>query len=46
MEHLVENDGILLDWRSVSVVSTADVLFEEMQLDKPVLEVTDRPNRR
>lgn len=31
MEDLGENDRILLDWRYVSVVSTADVLFEETQ---------------
>lgn len=31
MEDLGENNRILLDWRYVSVVSTADVLFEETQ---------------
>lgn len=43
MEDLVATDGILLDWRHVSVVSIANVLFEETQWDKPVLEVTGRP---
>lgn len=39
----MENDLILLDWRHVSTVSVADVLFEERQFNKPVLEGTDRP---